>query len=202
MAIININLVPSSLQKRKKAQFVDQVLRQVPLEIIIGIIGGVVIFLLFVHFFLQIAIFVQLGSHTQLKDEWTSMAPHKERIDIIMSELQVLRKKISEIDSVTIAKRILWSEKLNIISDDIPSGVWLEKISLKRDIFHIEGNAVSRLNDEMLSVSSFSSILKSCDRFMLGFDSVDVGSIQRRNINSVGAANFIISAKINEKFFQ
>ncbi len=202
MAMIRINLVPASLQKRKKSRIFDQIFKDLPLEIIVGVLGGFLAILIVLHLLLQMVVFVRWASYNRYKDRWESMAPQKEKIDRIMSELQGLRKKISEIENITVDRRISWAEKLNIISDEIPSGAWIERISVRGNAFSVEGNTVSRRHDEMISVSIFNSNLKAQERFMVGLDTIDVGSIQRRTIHSVGAANFIISAKINEKFIQ
>ncbi|MDP8265476.1 MAG: PilN domain-containing protein [Candidatus Aceula meridiana] len=197
--MININLVPESLQKKKKSQFFKTILRDIPLEIVIGAAGGILVLLVIMHILLQGIISVRFISHARLSGQWASIAEKKGEVDAILQELQDLRKKINDIEQVTVEKRISWAEKLNCISDKIPSGVWLQRVSLASDIFLIEGSAVSRRQDEMISVGNFSSNLKKEKDFMKGLDDIEVSSIQRRMVNIIEVADFVISVKLEDE---
>lgn len=197
--MININLVPDSLQKKKRSQLFKTVLKNIPLEIVIGAAGGIVVLLVAVHIILQMTIFARLASHAHLRGRWATVSKEKGRVDKVLQELQDLRKKTSDIEQITTEKRISWAEKLNMISDNIPSGVWLQRVSLEADIFFIEGSAVSKRHDEMISVGNFSSNLKKEKDFMKGLDDIEVGSIQRRMVHSVDVADFVISIKLEDE---
>jgi len=124
----------------------------------------------------------------------------KGRVDKVLENLQILRKKINIVEKITVEKRISWAEKINVISDIIPQGVWLDKVSLSKNVFLIKGSAVSKKNDEMTSVGNFSSNLKKQKEFMIGLEDIEVGSIQRRNVHSTQIADFVITLRLDEKF--
>ena len=198
--MIRINLISEELQKKGKDRILKKILKAIPLEILVGIGAGVLIFLVCAHVLLQMTIFLKLATHGQKKAHWTSIAPEKGRVDKVLENLQVLQKRIDVVEEITVEKRIFWAEKLNIISDALPQGVWLDKISLSKNIFLIKGSAVSKKNDEMTSVGNFSSALKKQEEFMRGLQDIEVGSIQRRNIHSTQVADFVMTLRIDEKF--
>ncbi len=198
--MIKINLVPEDLQKKQKGQAFQQVLKGVPLEVLVGVSVGVIVFLVVIHIALESLIFVNLINHQNQKSEWSSIAPERERVDKVLENLDILRKKIDAVEKITVEQRISWSEKLNVISNVMPQGVWLEKISLSDNVFLIRGSAVSKKSDEMTIVGNFSSNLKKQKEFMDGLQDIEVGSIQRRNIQSTQVADFVISLKLDEKF--
>ena len=154
--MIRINLVPEELQKKKKGQIFKKILKSIPLEILVGSIAGVLILLVGVHVLLQMTIFLKLASYGRQKARWVSIAPEKGHVDKVLENLQILRKKINIVEKITVEKRISWAEKINVISDIIPQGVWLDKVSLSKNVFLIKGSAVSKKNDEMTSVGNFS----------------------------------------------
>jgi len=197
--MIDINFVPDSLQKNKKSQLFKTVFKNIPLEIVVGAAGGIVVLLIAVHILLQVTIFIRWASYSHLNSRWASVSKEKEVVDVVLQELQDLRKKTKDIEQITTEKRISWAEKLNKISDAIPSGVWLQRVSLTSDIFLIEGSAVSKRHDEMISVGNFSSNLKKEKDFMKGLDDIEVSSIQRRMVNSIEVADFVISVKLEDE---
>ncbi|MDD3374849.1 MAG: PilN domain-containing protein [Candidatus Omnitrophica bacterium] len=198
--MIKINLIPEELQKKKKGQIFKKILKVIPLETLVGTAAGVLILLIGVHVLLQISIFLKLASYGQHKAHWTSIAPEKGSVDKVLENLQILKKRIDVVEKITVEKRIFWAEKLNAISDAVPQGVWLDKISLSKNIFLIKGSAVSKKNDEMTSVGNFSSSLKEREEFMFGLQDIEVGSIQRRDIHSTQIADFVITLRLDEKF--
>ena len=198
--MIRINLVPEELQKKKKGRIFKKIFKSIPLEILVGVAAGVLIFLISVHILLQMTIFFKLASYGRQKSLCASIAPEKGRVDKVLENLQILRKKINIVEKITVEKRISWAEKINVISDTIPQGVWLDKVSLSKNVFLIKGSAVSKKNDEMTSVGNFSSNLKKQKEFMIGLEDIEVGSIQRRNIHSTQIADFVITLRLDEKF--
>lgn len=197
--MMNINLVPESLRKQKKNFWVKKVLRSLPLEIIVGVMGGVFVILVATHILLQGIIFVQLGSHSRVKTNWEQLLPQKRQVDQVLQDIAFLRENISSVEKVTTKRRTLWAPKLNVISDQIPPGVWLQRVSLEGNTLMIMGSSVSKQGNEMISVSNFGSNVKSQDIFMHNVSNIEVSSIKRRMVKDIMAADFTISVKIDER---
>ena len=122
--------------------------------------------------------------------------PEKNKADAVIGELRDLQNKINSIEKIKSDKRILWSQKLNDIGDNIPRGVWLNKISINEAVLLIDGSAVSKTRDEMTSVGNFVANLKHTSSFMNGLKNMELGSIQRRQFKSIDMVDFIITAKL------
>ena len=194
--MININLLPENLQKKKKGIGQSLVSYGIPQEAVIGLVGGLTALMVIAIILLQIAIFTKWAQRTALKKQWEALLPQKEVVDKVLTELRMFKNKIESIEKVTTGKRIFWSPKLNAISDSIPRGVWLNKVSLNDQVLLLDGSAVSKIQDEMISVGTFAANLKSQESFMESMDNLDVSSIQKRQIKSVEISDFLITVKL------
>ena len=140
--MIEINLVPVDLRKRKRKAFGGGF--NIPLEIIIGSAGGLLMLLVLTHFVLIFVSIGKVGKQKILKAEWEKILPDKEKVDTIITDLRLSQKRIGEIRPLADRGDLSWSEKLNIVSDSLPRGVWLKKIALMENVLFVEGSAISR----------------------------------------------------------
>ncbi|HQL42217.1 MAG TPA: hypothetical protein PLO93_07990, partial [Candidatus Omnitrophota bacterium] len=138
--MININLVPEELVKRKKYRLFHRAVQAIPLEISIGIVGGFLAFLFIVNIVLQLTIFVQMGTCKAIEVSLAGIGPQRTEVNAVLAELKVLRQKISTIESVTTGKRLSWSQKLNAVSDAMTPGTWLARMTLTKENFIMEGS--------------------------------------------------------------
>lgn len=194
--MININLVPQHLRKRRKLSILPVAFLNLPREAVVGLIGGLFVILFVVHIILQFVIFVKLFQYGKYQRQWNRVRPDKMKVDLVVKKMQSLQSKIDSIKNITTDKRIVYSTKLNAISDSLPRGVWLQKIRLDEDTLFIEGSAVSKIEDEMISVGNFAANLKKHENFMMNLANIELGSIQRRKIQSIEIADFSITAKM------
>lgn len=172
---------------------------KIPLEIVIGVGGGLLMLLIFVHLILLMLNVMQIAKQGQLKKEWEALTPHKKQVDDVVLVLRTLDSNYASIKSVTGEVDISWSEKLNIISDALPRDIWLRRIAYVDGILYLEGSAISKEHKEMLVVHSFASNLKKEARFMDGLTNFEFGSIERRRIQQTEIADFLMTAKRTEK---
>jgi len=194
--MIEINLVPDHLRKKSKSSIFPFTALRVPREAIIGLVGGLIVLLVLVHVFFQVIIFVKFAQHAHQKAQWASILPEKEKLDVILNEMRSLDGKLKAIEQITTGERLSWAQKLNDISDSLPKGVWLNKISLGEKVLLIDGSVVSREKGEIASVGHFVTNLKKQKGFMQGLQNIEVGTIQKRKIKSVEAADFLITVKM------
>ena len=195
--MIEINLVPEELRKKRKKSSTDK--SPVPLEIIIGIGGGFLVLLFLIHVGLSLFFMGQKIKNGQLEVQWQKLLPDKERVDVVTSEIRALENKKAQMQTVLLSNNILWAKKLNRISDDLPKGVWLRKVSLDHKVFLIEGSAVARQYEEMINVHAFMTNLKNDIEFVKYFNEIEIGSMQRRKINEVEIADFVITIAIKDE---
>jgi len=192
--MIEINLVPQNLRKKKRKSLSGEGLN-IPREAIIGLCGGLVVLLVIIHVLLQLLIFSKYGEHNKLAAEWKEILPQKENVDIVMNKLRALQGKIKSAEEVVGERKILWSQKLNEISNQLAPGVWLSTVAFDGEILFIKGSAVSRGGEEMISVHRFASNLKEKGSFLDDLKDFELGSLQRRSIKDIEIADFSIKVK-------
>jgi|SRR3989338_4349703 len=193
--MIEINLVPPQLRKKKKSRLWPQGVT-IPPEVVVGAGGGLIVLLILVHIFLLFVNIQKMAQHKGLQRQWESILPSKKNIDGVVNELRILQGKQKATEGIVPGEKILWSQKFNILSDSLPRGVWLKKVSLEEGMLFIEGSAISTENEGMINVHKFTSNLKGQGKFLEHFAELELGSIQRRRIKHMDIADFIITARL------
>lgn len=194
--MININLVPDHLRKNRKSQLIPLEFLRLPKESVVTLIGGVLVPMFIISSVLLMTIFVKFSLLKKESRHWQAILPGKNKVDAVMADLRDLQSKIGSIERATIKKRILWSRKLNDISNQIPRGVWLNKLSFDNKLLLIDGSVVSKMKDEMVSLGDFVENLKNAEGFVGDLDNIDLGSFQRRQIKAVDIVDFVITVKL------
>lgn len=194
--MIEINLVPPQMRRRKRGRGLLGVGFNIPREVIIGLVGGLFVILLLISILLQTTIFMQFAERKALKKEWEEILPSKARVDAVLGQLRSLQSKVKSIENITGAEDIVWSAKLNDISDSVPRGVWIKSIIGNEQRLVIEGSSVRKVKDEMINVHDFAASLKAQKNFLKNINDLEVGSIQRRNIKNIEVADFSITANV------
>ncbi len=193
--MIEINLVPPQFKKKRKSHLPWKGF-DIPLEAVIGLGGGLIILLIAAHVLLLALNIHHLAQHKGLQGQWESLASSKHNVDAVLNELRTLQGKQKSAAGITPKGKILWSQKLNILSDHLPRGVWLKRVALEENALLIEGSAISEQGEEMINVHKFISQLQKQDAFLEHFADIELSSIQRRKIKQVDVADFIITARL------
>lgn len=168
----------------------------IPQEILLGV-GGVLIFLIVtVHLVLGFVWLGRLGTLAKNKAGWQEVLPDKTTLDAMNQETGDLKKKINMIADMTVKKSVLWAPKFNAISNSLPKGVWIRKMTLDKVGLTIEGSVVSKSQNEINNVGMFLSALKQNDDFMKDFSSLEENSIQGGKNNAVEVTDFSVMAKL------
>ena len=97
---------------------------------------------------------------------------------------------------MTTKKTVLWAPKFNAISDHLPRGLWIRRMTLDKVGLTIEGSVVSTTQNEINNVGMFLSALKKNGNFMKGFSSLEENSIQGGKNNAVEVTDFSVMAKL------
>lgn len=193
--MIEINLIPYSLRKNKKSKLSFKEFN-IPPEIVIGLGGGLIVLLLLVHVFLLVINMRNVARHKEFKSKMEAVSPQKQRVEEVINELRALQSTQKAVEDILPGRKICWAQKLNILSDSIPRGVWLKRVHLEGDVLLIEGSAISTDNEAMINVHQFTSTLKSQREFLEHFNDLELGSIQRRKIKQMDIADFMITVRL------
>jgi Tfp pilus assembly protein PilN len=194
--MIDINLVPEQLRKRRKSELLSGGIFNIPKEVMVGVGGGIIVLLLAIDVLFFLAKVVKFAQYHHAKSQWEAILPDKTNTDAIKKELQDLQKEVKSMKDIMEGHNAVWSQKLNVISDALPKGIWLRKITLNDKQLFIEGTTVSKEQNEMTNVGNFVSNLKKDEEFMKNFESIEVDYIQRRKNDTLEVADFTILARL------
>jgi hypothetical protein len=189
--MIEVNFLPHELRKKKKA--LPSVPAGVPLKIFsiaLGILIGI-------HAILML---VSLGGKfyfARLTKKVSEKMPRSQEAANVTQEIRKLETEQTGIDKL-FGNRLFFAQKLNIISDVIPAGIWLNRLIVTETLFSLEGTVVSLKGDEMNLISSFLDSLKTNNNFSSDFEELALKSIQRRSIKATEVVDFIIAGLIKE----
>jgi Tfp pilus assembly protein PilN len=191
--MININLIPKAQQKSKKSDLSSVI--AIPLEVIVGTGLLIVLVLLGVHVSFLFINLKQIKVHKQLEAEWQAIEPNKQTAESVLSQLNQLQTEQKALFEIVGLEDPVWSQQMNMISDEIPRGVWLTKLLFNEDVFFIQGSAISNGQGDMINAHNFISNLKAQDEFKRHFKDMELGSIQRRKIGTTEITDFTISVE-------
>ncbi|MDP2943654.1 MAG: PilN domain-containing protein [Candidatus Omnitrophota bacterium] len=189
--MIEINLLPEELKVKKVVN------KKLNFTIYLST-GLLLIILVIINLYvvsLSTAKNIQL---TILAKKWESLAPQRQKVEEMREQSDIVSQDIKAIQQVT-ARRILWSGKLNKLSLLLPSGVWVNEISLNNKNFILRGSAVSLKKEEMSLINLLLSSLKEDKQFFSNFNSLDLTSVQRRQVGGYEVADFILTGSLKAK---
>lgn len=133
-----------------------------------------------------------------LNKKWQALAPQRKTLEDFKKE-----HSVASLDNVTIQqfinKRINWSQKLNILSLNLPYGIWFDAFSATTKDFSLRTLVISLEQQEMSLVNKFIESLKSNKEFFKDFDKLEVGSVTRKVIGGYDVIDFILVGTIKLK---
>ncbi|HOY09365.1 MAG TPA: PilN domain-containing protein [Candidatus Omnitrophota bacterium] len=191
--MIEINLVPPQLKKKKKARSAaHEPAAGLSKHAVIGYASLLIVLLALGAGALQFMISMKLAERKRLMSELAELVPQKINTERYTGQIKELNGKLAPLEKILGNRDFMWSQKLNEISDNLPRGVWLTKMQLEQGVLLINGSAVSKTQTEMIGVHSFNTSLKDNDAFMKDFSEIELEYIKSRTINGTPVADFTI----------
>ena len=191
--MIDINLMPAASRKNYKKNISSSI--NIPKEILLGVGLGLIILMVTVHLLLGVIWLASVSRLPYYNAIWEKVLPDKKVLDGIYKESGTLKTKIGTISGLT-GKSLSWSPKLNAISDALPRGLWIKRMTFDKSGLTMEGSVVSKSKNEINSLGTFLSTLRQNPAFMKGFVSLEVNSIQEARNEAVEVKNFSVIAKL------
>lgn len=201
--MIEINLVPENLRKKRKpaaAAGTAAPSKGFSRETFLAIIGGFLFVLVIFSIGLQVYISMKIGKRNELKKDSDQIASGKKNVDQLKKEMGELKAKVKTFEDAIGKKQVYIAQKLNVVSDSLPRGVWLTKIALEGKFFIVEGSAVSKNKSEITDIHALASSLRESKEFMANLKNLELDMIKARPVeNNLSIADFTIKAEIDEK---
>jgi Tfp pilus assembly protein PilN len=179
--MIQINLLPEELRQRGKSTFAPQ-------DYVWYIAGGLLGVLFFLHILLG---FIFLVRGIQLSAElsaWKKQESLFKKVESFKQDYGYLfqDENLAGPDGPVIS----WSEKLFRISENLPSGIWLDELSCVEKNFQLRGSIISLQKNEIGLMNMFIDALKKDRIFFKDFMSLEAGPLKRRTIVSYEVVDF------------
>ncbi|MDD5595785.1 MAG: PilN domain-containing protein [Candidatus Omnitrophica bacterium] len=195
--MIEINLLPEELKlkTKKKISFDFSSIDQKKIIYLVPVVFGV---LILIHIYLAGLTIVQGVRLGSLNKQWVKLEPERKKLEFFQKESNISSADSQLLQQLNV-QRVNWAEKLDSLSTNLPSGIWLEEILISDKAFSLRGSIISLAKEEMNLVNKFIENLKNDSKFFKDFNSLELGSINRRQIKSYDIMDFILEGNIKSK---
>jgi Tfp pilus assembly protein PilN len=184
--MIEINLLPHELRTRRdKTSGIDS-------KYFLYAAAATVGLLIALQALLLVAGIARSSQLVVLNANWKKMESQRKEVEAFKLQYDTVSKDTQVLQQLTL-KRINWSEKLNKLSLNLPSGIWFNEITVSPKDFVLKGSAISQEKTDMAIINQFISTLKKDTGFFKDFATFDLNSFQVRNIGGYDIIEFILS---------
>ncbi len=190
--MIEINLLPEEL-KTKTRKLGKVSIKSKSFLYLFPLVFAV---LILVHICLAAGAIVKISQFSILNNKWKKLQTQRELLNNLKKEYDVLASTAKLIEELN-SRRNNWSEKLNQLSLNLPSGIWFNEITVSQKDFILKGSAVSLQKEEMSLINKFIESLKNNTAFTRGFNNLELSSVQRKSIVGYDVVDFILTVKLN-----
>lgn len=200
--MIEINLLPKELQKKKF---------RLPPAVVFKWGLALLAILVSIPFIIGGFIHAKGSALLVLRGEEGELAPLKKEAEDLQKEVAGLQSRFAPLDKFR-GEGIIWSKKLNQLSDALPREIWLTRVSLEGtgqkgfpapqaggqgQMLVIEGVVAAGKRESMLApLGSFIENLKSDKSFFNDFISIESKGIKEKVISTEKIKQAALSFKI------
>ena len=189
--MLNINLLPEDARKSTSSHL-EQFHRT---PILWVAVGGMVLFALT----LAVPIHLRSRQLQALTASLQALQPKKAEVDRLQQLLQQLKSQESAFRAVA-ASQGLWSKRLNTLSNITPDGVWFTDLNFDETKgLVIQGSAIGRGGNEMVSVGHIVSDLKADSDFSSAIKDIQIESIKRVQDKEIELVQFTLTCVLRQK---
>lgn len=189
--MIEINLLPLETKVKIKKSAVKPG-HLVPIVILAGAL------FICVHLCLIIVCAARFYQFRDKNSKWESLLPQRKQLEQFKAESDSGSTQKISIQQLT-KSRVNFAQKLNKLSLNLPSGVWFTELTVSLRELSIRGSAVSLEKQELNLINRLMDGLKADAEFIGDFESIELGSVQRRVLGGYEVVDFVLNGKIKEK---
>jgi len=198
--MIEINLLPEELRVKNKTKSLEHetVTRPgafSPDQLFVYAIPVLLGVLVCVHIYFAVISILKNGQLAALNRQWVELEPQKKALDKFNNEYSATSADASLVALLN-SKRILWAQKLNKLSLNLPSGVWFDEISISAKDILIRGSVISLAKEEVNLINKLLENLKADSEFSKDFVSFELSDVLRKNVGGYDIADFILTGAL------
>jgi len=196
MSMIEINLLSEEAKTKHKAQSAGPGPDSTPLLLLL--LPLLLAALLAANVYFAVLGQVKAGNLNKLTRKWDGLAEQRKQVDEF-NERYALDAVYGQEQQSLLSQRISWAQKLNILSLDLPSGIWLNEIAVTASSMMIRGSVVSLEKLEMSLIKALIDKLKSEPIFAQDFSSFELGTVQKKAVGNMDIVDFVLDCKIRAR---
>jgi len=201
--MIEINLLPEELRVKIKTKSAEYSTVTKPAafsqeQLFVYAIPILLFVLVCAHIYFVVISISKNNQLVALNRKWVELAPQKKGLDEFNNEYSSVSQDASLAQLLT-GKRILWAEKLNKLSLNLPSGVWFNEITINAKDIVIQGSVISFAKEEVNLINKLLENLKEDSEFSKDFVSFELSNVQKKNVGGYDIADFILTGALKVK---
>jgi hypothetical protein len=201
--MIEINLLPEELKVKTKSRNSEQVtVKKGALlsqdKLFIYAIPAVLVLFILAHFYFAVIAVYKNAQLISLNRKWINLAPQKKALDVFNKEFYSGSQDAAFSQFLT-SKRIVWAEKLNKLSLNLPSGVWFNDMVANGKNITIQGSVISLQKQEVSLLNKLLDNLKKDAEFSRDFSSFELSSVQNKIVGGYDIADFVLVGALKSK---
>ena len=201
--MIEINLLPEELRVKTKSKNLEQVTISRPAafdqeQLFVYAIPIILGLFVCAHIYFAVISIAKNGQLVALNQKWVQLEPQKKALDEFNNVYSSVSQDASLAQLLT-GKRIVWAQKLNELSLDLPSGVWFNEIAINAKDIVIQGSVISLAKEEVNLLNKLLEILKADVEFSKDFVSFELSNVQKKNVGGFDIADFILTGVLKIK---
>lgn len=201
--MIEINLLPEELRVKTKEKAPEQVTIKNGAsfnqdQLFVYAIPALLALFVLAHFYFAMITLSKNGRLASLNRKWMDLSPQKKALDEFSREFSAVSQDAG-LTQLLIKQRILWAQKLNKLSLNLPVGVWFNEIALTKQNITIQGSVISLKMDELNLINKLIDSLKADNEFFKDFASFELSNVQKRTVGSYDIADFVLVGVLKSK---
>lgn len=188
--MIEINLLPSEL--RSKAKKIEAAGKPQYALLAIPAIAAI---LVIIHIVLLVIAGTKGYQLASLSITWKKLEPQRKSVELLKEQYNAYSADAKLITQIW-QQSYNWSQKLNRLSLNLPSGLWFNEITVKNKDVVLQGSVISLQREEVGLISKFLERLKNDSAFFKDFTSLNLGPLKRREVGSFEIIDFTLNGTI------
>ncbi|MDD5108269.1 MAG: PilN domain-containing protein [Candidatus Omnitrophica bacterium] len=201
--MIEINLLPEELRVKTREKVSEQVTVETRSflnqdQLFVFAIPVLLSLLVLVHLYFGVVSISQNGKLASLNRKWIELGPQKKVLDEFNQRYSTASQDAG-LMQLLIRQRVLWAQKLNDLSLNLPVGVWFNDISFVKQNITIQGSVVSLKMEELNLINRLLNSLKTDNGFSKDFTNLELSNVQKRAVGSYDVADFVLQGALKLK---
>lgn len=186
--MIEINLLPEGLRP-KQVKFI------IPPELFLLILLLAFSLPVIIHLYLGGRLLFKSLQYRSLNKRWAQLESQRQKADVWKTEHKMSSQQSEQMNSL-LTQRVTISDKMQVLSQSLPNGIWFNRLNLRRKRFSLEGSVVSLKKVQMSLLNLFLNRLKKDKRFFKDFVRLELGRMSMRTLGGYQVMDFVLEGDL------